>query len=235
MMLGGTRAGTAGGVLARSFSQFKSFGFTVVMLHLGQLGALMQQGRGIKAASYAASLLIYGSLLGAVAMSLKDINAGRDPRKVLDDETLVELNFWGAAMLQAGGLGIYGDFLFSNLNRFGGSLPGTVAGPIWGRLDNLKNLTFGNLVQVINGDDTRFGKELSVFIRQNMPNVVWTSLAWERIVMDQMQRLMDPDAQASFRRQAQSRRREFNQSFWWEPGQTAPSRAPDVWRVFATR
>jgi hypothetical protein len=234
-MMGGTTPGSVGGVLARSFSQFKSFGFTVVMLHLGQIAASMQAGQRVTAASYAATLLITGTLLGAFAMALKDMNAGRDPKSMLDDETFFDLNFWGAAMLQAGGLGIYGDFLFANLNRFGGSLPGTVAGPIWGRLDNIKNLTFGNLQQVMRGEDTKFGKELANFLRMNTPNIVFTKLATDRLVMDQIQIMMDPEAYRGFNRAMKSRRREYGQEYWWKLGETGPDRAPDPTSAFTFR
>lgn len=237
MMLGGTTPGSVGGVLARSFSQFKSFGFTVAMLHLGQVMTELHGGRKVSAVQYAGLMLIYGSLMGALAMGLKDINAGRDPRKMFDDDSPIFLdpNFWAAAMLQAGGLGIYGDFFFSQLNRFGGSLPGTVAGPIWGRLDNIKNLTIGNLAELAQGKETKFGKELTTFLRQNTPAVVMTKLMMERMVFDQMQMMLDKDARAAFRRQLRSRKREYGQDFWWQPGSTAPSRAPDLSRIGATR
>ncbi|MDE8420560.1 hypothetical protein, partial [Klebsiella pneumoniae] len=39
--------------------------------------------------------------------------------------------FWGAAVLQGGGFGIFGDFLQSSQNRFGGGFLGSLAGPLF--------------------------------------------------------------------------------------------------------
>ena len=37
--------------------------------------------------------------------------------------------FWGAALLQGGGLGIFGDFMVSSVSRGGRGIEETVAGP----------------------------------------------------------------------------------------------------------
>lgn len=237
MMLGGTRAGTVGGTLARSFSQFKSFGFTVAMLHIGQIASDLGAGRKQAAASYAAQLLLGGAMLGAVAMALKDINSGRDPRKMLDENTYLDPEFWGAALLQAGGLGIYGDFLFGQLNRHGSGLASTIAGPTVQMAGDFLNLTGGNVQQLIKGKDTRFGAEAVNFTRKHLvPNVVFTKLAWERTVMDQLQTLIDKDAKAAFQRQISTRRNEYGgQEFWWPPGKPAPVRPPNPARAFAVK
>jgi hypothetical protein len=57
----------------------------------------------------------------------------------------------------------------------------------------------------------------------------------ERVVWDQFQRAVDPQAPASYQRQMSQRKRDFGQDFWWAPGQTLPSRPPDVSRVLSTR
>lgn len=236
MMLGGTKPGTVGGTIARSFSQFKSFGFTVAMLHGGYVASELGAGRIGSAAAYAGQVLITGALLGAVAMALKDINSGRDPRKVLSEEYFIDPNFWGAAILQAGGLGIYGDFLFSELNRNGGGLSSTIAGPTVDMINDFRNLTIGNVQQKLQGKDTKVGAESVKFARKHLiPQVVFTKLAWERMVMDQLQILMDKDAQSSFRRQITVRNKDYGQQYWWQPGQQSPSRPPDVSRPFQTR
>ena len=101
--------GTIMGELARSFAMYKNFGVTLVNTHLmrgaGEKGV---KGKG----RYYADLLISTTIMGALALQLKEMAKGRDPRSMDDPE------FWGAAFLQGGGLGIYGDFLFADLNRF---------------------------------------------------------------------------------------------------------------------
>ena len=225
-----TRPGTNAGELTRSFAQFKSFGIAVAVLHMGRIAREVGAGRGAQGAAYAGALLLTGTLLGAVAMAMKDIAAGRDPRKWTKEETYLDPNMWGAALLQAGGLGIYGDFLFSQVNRFGGGLTGTVAGPVWQRADDLRNLTVGNIVEMAQGKKTNFGREAVKFVKDNTPggSLWYLRLAYERVLMDQVQTLVDADAQIAFRRQMQTRRREYGNEYWWEPGATAPRRAPNL-------
>ena len=43
-------------------------------------------------------------------------------------------------LLRRGGLGIMGDFLFGEYNRFGGGLASSLAGPTVGDLDQIRNL-----------------------------------------------------------------------------------------------
>ena len=47
-------------------------------------------------------------------------------------------------------------------------------------------------------------------------------LAFERLVKDQLEALADPDAPARFRRTERFARREYNQNYWWRPGQVVP-------------
>src|SRR5690606_29269815 len=121
--------------------------------------------------------------------------------------------------------GIYGDFLFSDLNRYGRGLPETLAGPVAQRAGDFLNLTLGNAI-VLGGNlfkpadervDPHFGRELVQFARGNVPggNVFYVRLAWERLVLDQMQKLLDPEAEKAFRRRQQEWQRDFRQGFWW--------------------
>jgi len=59
-------------------------------------------------------------------------------------------------------------------------------------------------------------------------NAWYARLALERLFWDRLQAAGDPKAHQSFRRIQRRARQERNQSFWWQPGQPTPSRAPDV-------
>ena len=85
------------------------------------------------------------------------MSKGRDPRPMEGPE------FWGAAFLQGGGLGIYGDFLFSDVNRFDRGLAETIAGPVVGFADDVRKLTIGNVTQAIKGEDTNAASEFINF------------------------------------------------------------------------
>jgi len=226
----GVRPGTLVGEIIRNFALFKSFGVSVAMLQASRVAREVGAGRGARGALYGGALLITSGLLGGLAMQLKALAAGQDPRDMTDPA------FWGAALLQGGGLGIYGDFLFGNVNRLGGGLSGTVAGPVVDRMSGLRDLTVGNVVQ-LGEEKTNFGRELTKFLKQNTPggNLWYLRLAGERLVFDQLQHLLDPDARAAFRRRASQRKKQFGNEFWWAPGETAPRRAPDPARALGGR
>lgn len=231
-MLGTNQPGTLVGEVLRTAGQFKSFGLTVLMLQAEMLHTQVAGGGLARGAAYAGSMLIATTILGGVAMQLKNIAAGRDPQR-MDPMDKAGAKFWGAAMLQGGGLGIYGDFFFSDVNRFGSSLAGTLAGPAVDRLDTLRKLTIGNAIEAAQGKKTHFGREALAFAQQNMPggSLWYARLAWERVVIDQMRYLVDPDAYSAFRRRMSSRQRDYGQEYWWKPGQSAPSRPPNLGAV----
>lgn len=222
LLLDQNQPGTVPGEILRSFAQFKSFGAVFAMLHGGRTHQLlMGKETRLAGAAYAGSLLLSSVLFGALATQLKQVAAGKDPRPMTSPE------FWGAAFLQGGGIGLYGDFLFADLNRYGGGLPMAIGGPTAERIGDFLNLTVGNAVQLATGDETKFGKELVQFARGNVPggNIWYTRLAWERMVLDQLQFLVDPDANKAFKRKQRNLQRDYGQGFWWKPGQMAPERA----------
>jgi polyhydroxyalkanoate synthesis regulator phasin len=221
------RPGTFLGEVLRSFAQFKSFGVVFLMLHGRRVHGMIAGGDPLKGAAYAGSLLISTTLFGAMAAQLKQMAQGRDPQNM---DPMNNSAFWGAALLQGGGLGIYGDFLFSNLNRYGGGFATTFGGPLMQRANDAWNLTAGNLVQLASGEKTHFGRELVKFAKGNTPgsSIWYLRLGWERLLMDQLQFLVDPEANKAFKQRQRFFAKEYGQGFWWDPGQTAPSRAPDL-------
>ena len=50
---------------------------------------------------------------------------------------------------------------------------------------------------------------------------------FERMVKDQIELMIDPDAPSRFRRIERQARTEFNQNFWWRPGSALPERGPE--------
>lgn len=223
-VLGQTRPGTVSGELLRNFMQFKSFPIAFLFLHGGRMMREWQAGRRGSAAAYGAGIFLSTTIFGALAIQLKQVAAGKDPRDMGDKA------FWGAAALQGGALGIYGDFMFSDLNRFGGGIGSTIAGPLADRGNQFLNLTLGNFVELMQGEKTHFGRELARFIRYNVPgsNIWYLQMAWNRVLMDQAQRLADPEAADAFKRQQRNMLRDTGQDFFWRPGEAAPRRGPDL-------
>jgi hypothetical protein len=224
-LTGDTRPGTVSGEIIRSFAMYKNFGVTVFNTHiLRGLNQPTLRGKG----SYYADLMISTTLMGALALQMKEMAKGRDPRPMEGPE------FWGAAMMQGGGLGIFGDFLFSNVNRFGGGLGETIAGPVAGLLNDGLKLTIGNVAQAVQGKDTNVASEAISFAARYTPgSSLWYSrLALERVFVDQAKKWVDPDAASKMRRLETRYRNQYGQNYWWRPGKTTPERSPNLSNVF---
>lgn len=218
------RPGTFIGEAMRSTLMYKNFAITLVATHVRRAAS---QATPLARARYASELVISATIMGAAALQLKEISKGRDPRSMAGDDAAA---FWGAAMLQGGGMGIYGDFLFADTNRFGSGLANTLAGPVVGFADDTRRLTIGNLFQAAKGEEMNIGREGVKFAKRYTPggSIWYLRVALERLMFERLDDLADP--QASRRRRAGERRvrRETGQSYWWRPGAAAPARAPDL-------
>lgn len=223
LLIGDSRPGTAFGELRRSAAMFMSFGTTLPILHGYRIAQMVRSGEGARGAGYALALMLTASMGGALALQAKSLAAGRDPRDTTDPD------FWAAATLQGGGLGIWGDFFFADVNRFGRTPAVTGGGPVVGAWDDVSKLTIGNVMEAAQGKETGFLKELAGFGTRYTPgsNIWYLRLAWERHAEDRLMELADPDAAAAFRRREAYYRNQFGQQYWWAPGDRTPERAPD--------
>lgn len=217
----GRQRGSLVGEISRSAFMFKSFPITVIATHLYR-GAM--QGGTANKLKYLASISIATTVLGAISLQSKEVARGKDPRNMNDSK------FWAAAYAQGGGAGIYGDFLFSDANRFGGGAVMSMAGPMVGLTNDVGKLTLGNVQQVIKGEDAKLGADMVDFARRYTPggSLWYLRLAYEREVIDQLQKQVDPKAASKFRRIQSRRKKDYNQSYWWKPGDTSPQRPPNI-------
>jgi len=228
-MVSDSRPGTVQGELMRSFAMYKSFSVTLLHTHIRRM--VTQKGAMSKA-RYGANFIISTTLMGALALQLKEMSKGRDPRPMFGDNAGA---FWGAALLQGGGLGIIGDFLGSaSTNRYGGGLGQTIAGPVFGGVNDVGRLTLGNALEVAQGKDTNIGNDVVNMLRRYTPvfgSLWYARAAYERMFLDEIQKAVDPDAFRRFRRQENRYRREYGQRYWWSPGEALPDRGPDFSNV----
>jgi len=217
---GGSKKGTIGGEIIEGFAQFKSFPTTIIQNNM--LRYMTLEGWGNKV-QYGLDFMVTMAVAGALGLQGREMLKGRDPLDMLDPK------FWGKAMLTGGGLGIIGDFLFAERNEYGRGLGGTIAGPQVGMINDFLNLTIGNAYQLSAGEDTNFGREAATFAQRYMPgSSAWFArLALERLLWDNLQKMVDPEADRRFRRYERKRYKEFNQRHWWAPGDSAPERAPE--------
>lgn len=180
----GAKPGTILGEAVRVFTQFWSFPLSFMGRHV----APAAQGYAGKTPAFLmAHLILSTTILGLVSMQSKQIAKGREMRPLLDEDGRPRGDLFLAAMLQGGGLGIYGDFLFGEYNRFGGSPIATLGGPAVGEAEKLLKL-FGHLRGAIDPSKSAEDRQGSLgdagtdavrFVTGNTPfiNLFYTRLA----------------------------------------------------------
>ncbi|MDP9511398.1 hypothetical protein Q7O56_20375 [Pseudomonas protegens] len=227
----GTQPGTMMGDLNRFLLQFKSFPAAFMQKTLGRelygrgyaptpLGQSFRGGRDIAGVALKgllgkgngemagiAQLLLWSTAFGYLSMASKDVFKGREPRPADDPKT------WIAAMVQGGGFGIYGDFMFGAANRFGNSAAETAVGPSFGTAFELINLWN----RIREGDDAA-----SSALRLAQNNTPFLNLFYSRIAMDHLflysvQEALNP---GSLRRTEQRIQKENGQEFLVRPSQS---------------
>lgn len=224
----GARRGTVMGELVRSAGQFKNFPVTIMTNNLRQIRHL--EASTLDRAGYGVEFMATATIFAGFSVQMREISKGRDPLEMFDEDGAPNMEFWGAAFLAGGGMGIFGDFLFSNRNRFDRGLAETAAGPRIPVIGDVLDLTVGNVMQAVQGEDTDIGREAVGFVERYMPggSTFYARLAMQRIIFDNLRKMADPDAGRKFRRLESKMKRERGQKYWWRPGKSAPSRAPDI-------
>ncbi|GAB2493889.1 hypothetical protein [Arenimonas alkanexedens] len=223
LMMSGLQRGTWKGELTRSFFLFKSFPISMLTRHWAR-GMDMPTGTG--KAAYLATLMAGTTVLGMAALQVNEMLQGKDPRNMNPAEKGGSRN-WIAAFLKGGSLGLYGDFLFSESSQYGQSALGAALGPVAGLAEDILKLTQGNVMEAAQGKETNAGAEVVKFVRSNTPgaNLWYSKAALDRLVFHQLQEYFSPGYLRKMKRRAD---KEFGQSYWWEPGEVAPDRAPDL-------
>lgn len=186
-----TKPGTVFGEAARSFTQFWSFNQAIIGRHIAPAA---RGHSGKSPAALLAHLILATTLMGYASMQAKQIVKGRTPRSMTDDDGDLDMGEAGkvmlASMLQGGGMGIYGDFLFGEANRGGASPWATLAGPSIGEGEKLWSI-FAALKRG-EGDDA--AADSARFVVGNTPflNIWYTRLGLDYLVLWRMQEALSP-------------------------------------------
>lgn len=218
VLAGSTQPGEVKGEIMNSMLMYKNFAITLGFTHLAR--GLQQTGLKGKA-KYLVPLMITGTLFGALAYEIKQVAAGKKPTPVSE----MGFRYWLNALIYGGGLGLFGDFLFADQNRYGGSMAKTLAGPVISFLDDSIQLTIGNVLQFASGEKTNAGKEFANFIQRYTPgSTLWyTRLVFERILIDTLEKMLNPNFASDVRRQENALYNRTGQEYWWSPGETTPN------------
>lgn len=212
----GQRPGTVAGEGMRLLMQFKGFplAFTERVMGRAIFGHRADASLGERGA-HIGSLVAGLILAGYASMTIKDAIKGYwPPRDPADPRT------WLAAAQQGGAWGIYGDFLFSQTNRFGGDLLGTLAGPTLGSVSDMVNVALDARDYAVSGgvDPLSGGKALSTVVG-NTPfaNLFFVKPALDYLVLNSLRETLSP---GYLRRQSRARQRDYGQTSFMPIGQT---------------
>lgn len=210
--------GTVGGEALRFVTQFKSFAAVSVTKSLGRqvygYGAknmydAIARGQGSNLGLV--NLIVGATVMGYFSMQAKELLAGKKPRP-LNAATVI------AAAVQGGGLGIYGDFLFGQANRYGGTPMDVVAGPALGTI-----LGKGGIVDLVQrgrglalGDDVDLRGDILRLAKSNIPfaNLLYTKAAMDYLIWYQLQEALNP---GYLKRMERRVKKENGQTYWAAP------------------
>lgn len=168
------------------------------------------------------------TIMGAMAQQIHQIVRGNDPLPMDRPE------FWAQAATRGGGFAIVGDIIATGQTSWAGGFASYVAGPIPQLIDETWQLTIANAIELANGEDTNFAKELSTYGKRFTPMGQTPVLgpAIDRLFWDQLQLALDPESRIAMDRKAQRRENRDGNGSWWAPGSVTPSRAPSLSEVF---
>ncbi len=217
LITGAVPRGTIPGELIDWLLQYKSFGlsFTAMQLEaIAEMGAARGGGRGRRSGlAYFAPMAVGVTLGGAIYMQIKALLDGKKPE---DMNPAKNPGFWLKAGLQGGGFGLFGDFVKASENRFGQSTTEALLGPVPAFLSDTAGLTIGNAMDLASGEQARLGRELTRYFRRYTPVLSshWaTRGAYNRLVLDNLQWLADPEADKSFKAMASQAKKNGTEYF----------------------
>jgi hypothetical protein len=190
----------------------------MVMKHL-QRGMSMPTNAG--KAAYLSKHIVASTMLGGMAVLIRDIINGKDPRDITTPE------FAWAAFVQGGAFGIYGDFIYGGKARTGDTLAGIMLGPVGAMAVQPFQIASDAVTDIKDGKEPDVGAKVVQYVKGNTPGM---SLWYLRGAMDHLiwHDMMEFNNPGYLRRMKQRTLRDTGQQYWWEPGENIPDRAPDL-------
>ena len=202
-MTRGHLAGTPEGEAIRFMGQFKAFPFAIVTKVLGRelsyfKGPNKDYGRGFVGIT---ALMVTSAFLGYLSMSIKDFLRGKGRRDPTKFKTIM------SALLQGGGLGIYGDVLFRetrNSAEIGMAAFGPV--PLTG-FDLLLAFKYA-----MTGEGGKAAKQTYNAIEKSIPflNLFYIKSAYDYMIGYQLAETMNPGV---LKRVEKRMKKDYNQEY----------------------
>ena len=229
VVMGKNKPGTLAGETLASGLMFKNFAIAIGFTHI--MRGLRQHGLKGKA-GYLVPFLIGTTLMNAYSHEMREILKGRDLINFKNMDKDQMFNYWLARMIGGGGLGIFGDLIYSESEgqNYGTDvtdailgLPVAFAKDLYGLVDETARLIPG-------GRESKIGKELSTFVKKYTPgsSLWYLRAAWERIIVDTLQNLIDPGFHKRSENTIKRYQKKEGRDYWWYPGEKLPERTPQI-------
>lgn len=208
-----TAPGTPRGLLWRSFTMFWQFPMAAFQAQV--LRRIYSQQSIRTSGAQIAAVIAVGTLAGVGLVQGRQIASGKESYEWDDPE------LWAAGFLLSGMGGVTGDYV---ANIFQGRLHGSgLLGPLATPVIGVGNTLYAAGQRLAGDKDANIASPAlrtlqSITPGQNLPLI---GVAINRMLLDQLRLLVDPDAHKYFRRQ-ERRLREQNREAWWRPGQPLP-------------
>lgn len=220
----GFAPGTAQGEIMRSVGQYKNFPVTVAMNMVGRYVFGKNTGNVMTRMGYTSGMVVGMTMMGALAVQLKELSKGRDPRSMDDSE------FWIQAFTTGGAAGILGEIILSGETRHGrGPLEATL-GPTGGLIFDVGRLAASRFAEE---PDEKAGKAIESLTNYVPFNSLWYArTALERNVRNTLLSATDDTYARRQRDKERKLRNRTGQKYYWKyqnnlEDRAVPQRPPD--------
>lgn len=220
LILGATHPGTMGGEFWRFVAQFKMWPIAAIRQQWGRdlygtPGDTMGKVGGVM------NLVVGSMVTGYAVMVMKGLLKGQNPPSPLDPRTAV------AAVMQGGGVGILGDFLFGEYSRFGQNVAESMLGPVLGQgVANVMDL-WNRIKARAEGTESAnmrdhpvsdIGPDLLKTVTDNLPfvNMFYTRQALNYLFLYSLQETMRP---GYLKRAERSMQKRTGTTMWMSPAE----------------
>jgi hypothetical protein len=213
----GTRPGTVWGEAVRAFTQFWSFSAAILSRHIAPA---VRGYAGQHPTALLAHVILASTAMGYLSLEAKQVTKGREPRLmgVLDDPAKWD-ELFVASLLQGGGMGIYGDWLFGEANRNGlGFTIGALGGPTISELERLTSI----VNKAVSGDPDKIDDIPNDLINAAKANTPFLNLFYARTALDYLifWRLQEAVRPGSVERYEKRIERETGSDFFVSPSES---------------
>lgn len=215
---GGTAPTSLPGALMYSFSMFKNFPISFAM-NMGRLGiSLPTYGSRI---AFTSALIVGTIAAGAVATQLNEVARGRKPMPM--NTTAFALK----ALLNGGGLGIWGNYLIQGISEDHTNVYASLAGPLASFVNDTALMALGDSYSFMKAMDQaerfdgKLGQRVATWLKSYTPGsrLWYARLVLEREIFDRLDEWLDPRAAQKRQQKISRQKRNFGNDYFSAPGE----------------